>query len=274
MTRWRLILGPDAEAETTSLSDAALTGMDDTLDLLYNEDRQGELGASSPRVHRWLGDVRKYFPGPVVHLIQRDAFAHIGLTDLLLEPELLANLEPDIHLAGILLEAFESLDEPRQAAARQIISQVADQLIQKVRLPLHQAIRAGLVQSCHDLSEGGLAVALAEMCLGGRLGAEIDTTGLKIEDWAHGDSGHGGASAQTNLQSSIFNLVLLFSESNGRLLMEVAPEDAAAFEACFGDGIALARIGEVTAAQHMTIRAGDQTLTQVSIESMLEAWKV
>ena len=56
MTRWRLILGPDAEAETTSLSDAALTGMDDTLDLLYNEDRQGELGASSPRVHRWLGD--------------------------------------------------------------------------------------------------------------------------------------------------------------------------------------------------------------------------
>ena len=144
MTRWRLILGPDAEAETTSLSDAALTGMDDTLDLLYNEDRQGELGASSPRVHRWLGDVRKYFPGPVVHLIQRDAFAHIGLTDLLLEPELLANLEPDIHLAGILLEAFESLDEPRQAAARQIISQVADQLIQKVRLPLHQAIRGRL----------------------------------------------------------------------------------------------------------------------------------
>ena len=139
---------------------------------------------------------------------------------------------------------------------------------------LHQAIRAGLVQSCHDLSEGGLAVALAEMCLGGRLGVEIDTAGLKIEDWAHGDSGHGGASAQTNLQSSIFNLVLLFSESNGRLLMEVAPEDAAAFEACFGDGIALARIGEVTAAQHMTIRAGDQTLTQVSIESMLEAWKV
>ncbi|MCB0072655.1 MAG: phosphoribosylformylglycinamidine synthase, partial [Caldilineaceae bacterium] len=137
---------------------------------------------------------------------------------------------------------------------------------------LHQAIRAGLVQSCHDLSEGGLAVALAEMCLGGRLGVEIDTTGLKIEDWAHGDSGHGGASAQTNLQSSIFNLVLLFSESNGRLLVEVAPGDAAAFEACFGDDVALVRLGEVTSTPHMTIRAGGTTLTQLSIESMLEAW--
>ena len=105
LTRWRLILGPDVEQETTALSDTALSGMDETLDLLYNENRRGELGGSMPRLHRWLGDLRQYFPGSVIQLVQRDAFTHLGLTDLLLEPELLAALEPDIHLAGVLLEA-------------------------------------------------------------------------------------------------------------------------------------------------------------------------
>lgn len=143
-TRWRLILGPEAEEETTSLSDSALASQDETLDLLYNESRRGELGASMPRLHRWLGDLRSYFPGSAIQMIQKDAFTHLGVTDLLLEPELLAALEPDIHLAGVLLETWESLDEPRRAAARKVIQQVADQLIQKIKPPLHQAIRGRL----------------------------------------------------------------------------------------------------------------------------------
>ena len=56
------------------------------------------------------------------------------------------------------------------------------------------------------------------------------------------------------------------------LLFSLAPGDAAAFEACFGDDVALVRLGEVTSTPHMTIRAGGTTLTQLSIESMLEAW--
>jgi phosphoribosylformylglycinamidine synthase len=134
---------------------------------------------------------------------------------------------------------------------------------------LHQAIRAGYVQACHDLSEGGLAIALAEMCLGGRLGAEIDIGRLEIERLAARSSLNHPISQSLSLQS----LCLLFSESNGRLLIEVAPEDAVAFEACFGEAVALARLGEVTAAQRMTIRGGDQTLTQLSIGSMLRSWK-
>ncbi|MCF8238353.1 MAG: VWA domain-containing protein [Saprospiraceae bacterium] len=144
LTRWRLILGPDAEEETTALSETALSGMDETLDLLYNENRRGELGGSMPRMHRWLGDLRQYFPSSVIQLVQRDALTHLGLTDLLLEPELLAALEPDIHLAGVLLEAYESLDEARREAARQVIQQVADRLIARIKLPLHQAIRGRL----------------------------------------------------------------------------------------------------------------------------------
>lgn len=139
-----MILGPDAEEETTTLSDHTHAGQDETLDLLYNEARRGELGTSMPRLHRWLGDLRSYFPGSAIQLVQKDAFTHLGLTDLLLEPEMLAALEPDIHLAGVLLESWESLDEPRRAAARSVIQQVADQLIQKIKPPLHQAIRGRL----------------------------------------------------------------------------------------------------------------------------------
>jgi len=85
---------------------------------------------------------------------------------------------------------------------------------------LHAAMQAGLVISCHDLSEGGLAVALAEMCLAGRLGASIDT--LPHDDHA----------------------TSLFSESMGRLIVEIEPRSAAAFTRVMDDHCL--RIGEVS----------------------------
>jgi phosphoribosylformylglycinamidine synthase II len=85
---------------------------------------------------------------------------------------------------------------------------------------LHAAMQAGLVISCHDLSEGGLAVALAEMCLAGRLGASIDT--LPHDDHA----------------------TSLFSESMGRLIVEIEPRSAAAFMRVMDDQCL--RIGEVS----------------------------
>ncbi|MBE2197338.1 MAG: phosphoribosylformylglycinamidine synthase subunit PurL [Anaerolinea sp.] len=74
---------------------------------------------------------------------------------------------------------------------------------------LHQAIRAGLVQACHDCSEGGLAVALAEMCLAGGVGAEIKLMSVPRDPyWAYAAPD-----------------AILFSESNGRFLIEVRPDD-------------------------------------------------
>jgi phosphoribosylformylglycinamidine synthase subunit PurSL len=70
---------------------------------------------------------------------------------------------------------------------------------------LHAAMRSGLIEACHDLSEGGLAVALAEMCIAGRLGATIDNV-------AHDDLA-----------------TALFAESCGRLVVEVQPQRVAAF---------------------------------------------
>ena len=66
-------------------------------------ERSGGLGASAPRVARWLGDIRSYFPSTVVQVMQKDAVERLNLTRLLLEPEMLEAVEPDVHLVGTLL---------------------------------------------------------------------------------------------------------------------------------------------------------------------------
>ncbi|MEY3368697.1 MAG: hypothetical protein RI973_1852, partial [Bacteroidota bacterium] len=65
--KWRLILGKasDPEGEAAPLQGTS-KGIDDVLEALYNTDRKGGLGPSSPNVNRWLGDIRKYFPTPLV----------------------------------------------------------------------------------------------------------------------------------------------------------------------------------------------------------------
>ncbi|MDW8268851.1 MAG: AIR synthase-related protein, partial [Anaerolineae bacterium] len=101
---------------------------------------------------------------------------------------------------------------------------------------LHRALRSGLVRACHDLSEGGLAVALAEMVIGGGLGVTVDLAAVPT------------AEPLTLSQ-------LLFAESLGRFLIEVAPEHTAAFETMLA-GQPLGRIGVVTAVPRLTIRDG------------------
>ncbi|HEY8093736.1 MAG TPA: hypothetical protein VID93_08125, partial [Acidimicrobiales bacterium] len=103
LRRWRLVLGgaDDGTAVDLSGEDA---GMDGVLAALYEGApargaggrRQGGLGRSSPQVARWLGDIRRYFPTRVVQVMQRDAIERLDLTRLLLEPEMLSALEPDI----------------------------------------------------------------------------------------------------------------------------------------------------------------------------------
>ena len=92
---------------------------------------------------------------------------------------------------------------------------------------LHQAIHAGLVRSCHDVSEGGLAVALAEMCIGGRLGADV--TALPHADIA----------------------TALFSESASRLVVEVAPADVDQFREVMAEPVL--HLGHITADGNLSI---------------------
>ena len=66
---------------------------------------QAGLGSSAPRVARWLGDIRTYFPTSVVQVMQRDAIERLHLTSMLLEPELLDSIQPDVHLVSSLVSS-------------------------------------------------------------------------------------------------------------------------------------------------------------------------
>ena len=77
--------------------------------------RGAGLGASAPRVARWLGDIRTYFPSTVVQVMQADAIERLDLHRLLLEPEMLEAVEPDVHLVGTLLSLNRVMPEHDQA---------------------------------------------------------------------------------------------------------------------------------------------------------------
>ena len=98
LRKWRMILGGDQNDGTGySLKDADLQ-IDKTLQALYDNERTGGLGPSSPNVSRWLGDIRTYFPNTVVKVMQQDALKRLNLTSMLLEKEMLENVKPDVHL--------------------------------------------------------------------------------------------------------------------------------------------------------------------------------
>jgi hypothetical protein len=103
LRRWRLILGSSADGIGIGLSGTDVT-MDNALSALYDSDRSGNLASSSPKVARWLGDIRTYFPTSVVRVMQQDALKRLNLRSLLLEPEMLEAIEPDVHLVANLLE--------------------------------------------------------------------------------------------------------------------------------------------------------------------------
>lgn len=150
LERWRLILGRAADPENDHSLSGEQAGMDQVLEALYDTDRQGGLGRSSPNVNRWLGDIRRYFPGPVVQLLQRDALERLGLKQLLLEPELLAAVEPDVHLVGVLLSLQKVMPAQTRDTARQVVRRIVDALEQRLRLSLQEAVRQALNRSARN----------------------------------------------------------------------------------------------------------------------------
>jgi len=111
---------------------------------------------------------------------------------------------------------------------------------------LHRAMTAGLVRACHDVSEGGLAVTAAEMCIGGRLGMS-----LTIE-------------ADEPIEA-------LFGEGNGRLLVEVKPEHCRDFETQF-DPAVVKGIGVVTSGPRLNISSRTQSLISLPLAGLVQAW--
>jgi Mg-chelatase subunit ChlD len=107
----------------------------------------GGLGASAPRVARWLGDIRKYFPSTVVQVMQRDAIDRLQLRQLLLEPEMLATVEPDVHLVGTLLSLSKVMPETTKATARVVVGRVVAELERRLAERTRAAVSGALNRS-------------------------------------------------------------------------------------------------------------------------------
>jgi Mg-chelatase subunit ChlD len=142
--RWRLVLGKAAEPELDVGLEGSLAAMDRTLEALYDADRKGSLGASSPNVARWLGDIRTYFPTSVVQVMQKDALDRLALKQMLLEPELLGQIEPDVHLVATLLALRSVIPARTKDTARQVVRRVVEDLERRLRQPLQRAVRGAL----------------------------------------------------------------------------------------------------------------------------------
>jgi Mg-chelatase subunit ChlD len=147
LTRWRLILGSDA-AEGLGAG-IALTADDERRDqalgALYGDGaRRGGLNASAPRVARWLGDIRGYFPSSVVRVLQADAMDRLGLHQLLMEPELMEAVQPDIGLVSTLIGLGRVIPERSRAPARAVVRKVTDELEERLRAETVQAVTGAL----------------------------------------------------------------------------------------------------------------------------------
>jgi len=142
--KWRLILGDKADPEDQISLDELEQGMDDVLDALYDSEKDRGLGDSSPQVNRWLGDIRTYFPSSVVQLLQKDALDKLGLKEMLLEPELLASVDADVHLVSTLLSLNKVLPARTRESAKMVVQKVVEELEQKLRNPLREAIQGSL----------------------------------------------------------------------------------------------------------------------------------
>jgi Mg-chelatase subunit ChlD len=145
--RWQLALGGDSQADLSE-SDRRLSA---ALSALYEAPVQGKsrggLGASSPRVARWLGDIREFFPTPVVQIIQRDAFERLNLKSLMLEPEFLATLEADVHLVADLISLRSAIPEKTRETARQVVRKVTDALLARLEHKTAERLRGALNRS-------------------------------------------------------------------------------------------------------------------------------
>jgi phosphoribosylformylglycinamidine synthase len=119
----------------------------------------------------------------------------------------------------------------------------------KIYAQLHEAIHDGLIRSIHDLSEGGLAVAAAEMALAGRMGLVLDISALDENP-----------------------AVALFAETNGCFLVEVSPMNAKAFEAAFAPD-ALIQLGSVTAKECLEISHKESTIISHQLSDLVAAFK-
>lgn len=159
LRRWRLALGGEAEQGGAGSLNAEDAAMDRALSMLYgrsqgqpdrDKKRSHGSGSSMPHVARWLGDIRGFFPSSVVQVMQKDAMERLNLKQMLLEPEMLEAVTPDVHLVSTLMALKGVLPAKARETARQVVRKVTDDLQRRLSSPLRQAVTGSLNRSVRN----------------------------------------------------------------------------------------------------------------------------
>lgn len=161
--RWRLLLGKDSEKNfedktglSCVLSEEEML-ISNALDAIYdhsNHDlenggaRAGN-GYSVPKISKWLGDIRKLFDKDIVQIIQNDAIERKGMKQLLLEPEVICNMTPDISLACTLLTLKNQVPERSKQAVRDYIESIVDDINKRIQNDVQKAVSAAVNKKNH-----------------------------------------------------------------------------------------------------------------------------
>jgi phosphoribosylformylglycinamidine synthase len=150
-----------------------------------------------------------------------------------------------------------------------VVPQVEAKKAKRTFVAVHEAINQGIIRACHDLSEGGLAVAVAEMAFAGGWGAKLHLADVPRDDFVAARASH-------------LDTALLFSESASRFIAEVPPAQRAAFESILGSAnVSFGRIGEVTEGGRLRVSAaaneasaGESSwLVDLPLAELKEAWQ-
>lgn len=165
LKRWRLILGSASEdclgkyaiaGDGVGLSDDQYL-MDQALAAIYDEtgdsrggQRSAGLESSAPRLSKWLGDIRTYFPEDVATVIQQDAIERKGMDQLLFEPEMLKNVQPNIQLVGTLMALSGQIPERTKETARMVVRAVVEEIKLTLEQKIRQAVMGALNRNDHS----------------------------------------------------------------------------------------------------------------------------
>ena len=164
LARWRLILGAETEDSFTGMGGGALSQeellMDGALSAIYGGPGESfgnggsangaGKGPSSPVISKWLGDLRSLFDPEIVAVVQNDAIERKGLKQLLLEPELLEGLEPDLNMASTLLMLKDQIPKKSKESARKFIRKIVNELNKLLENDVRRAVAAALNRRAHS----------------------------------------------------------------------------------------------------------------------------
>jgi von willebrand factor, type A len=161
--RWRLILGEESQKqfedmggfEKKLLSQEQVL-MDQALAAIYNRERsfsggQGAgKGASRPHISRWLGDVRNLFDKELVKIIQTDAMERCGLKQLIFEPEILEQVEPDISLASTILLLKDQVPKQSKDSVREFMKKIVEEINKLLADDIRRAVTSAVNKKQHS----------------------------------------------------------------------------------------------------------------------------